>query len=87
MRERGPLGGDELVRLATGIATALTAIHAASVVHRDLSPGSVLLGRGGPWVIDFKIVRAQEMSLTGTGRMMGTPGSWHRRCCAARARR
>lgn len=73
VRERGPLGGDDLVRLATGIATALTAIHAASVVHRDLKPGNVLLGPDGPRVIDFGIARTQEMSLTETGRMMGTP--------------
>ncbi|CAL9611551.1 WD40 repeat domain-containing serine/threonine protein kinase [Streptomyces sp. enrichment culture] len=74
VRERGPLGGDDLVRLATGIATALTAVHAASVVHRDLKPGNVLLGPDGPRVIDFGIARTREMSLTETGRMMGTPG-------------
>ncbi len=74
VRERGPLTDDDLVRLATGVATALTAIHAASVVHRDLKPGNVLLGPDGPRVIDFGIARTQEMSLTATGRMMGTPG-------------
>ncbi|MFD7123956.1 WD40 repeat domain-containing serine/threonine protein kinase [Streptomyces anulatus] len=74
VRTRGPFTGDELVRLATGIATALTAIHAASVVHRDLKPGNVLLGPDGPRVIDFGIARTQEMSLTATGKMMGTPG-------------
>ncbi|WP_029391626.1 WD40 repeat domain-containing serine/threonine-protein kinase [Streptomyces xiaopingdaonensis] len=70
----GAFDGDALVRLATGIATALTAIHAASVVHRDLKPGNVLLGPDGPRVIDFGIARTQEMSLTETGKMMGTPG-------------
>ena len=72
--EGGAFDGDALVRLATGVATALTAIHAASVVHRDLKPGNVLLGPDGPRVIDFGIARTQEMSLTETGRMMGTPG-------------
>ncbi|RCG27650.1 hypothetical protein DTL70_04805 [Streptomyces diacarni] len=74
VRRDGPLGGDELVRLATGIATALAAIHAASVVHRDLKPANVLLGPDGPRVIDFGIARTQEMSLTETGKVMGTPG-------------
>ncbi len=32
----GPLGADMLYGLATGLAAALTAIHAAGVVHRDL---------------------------------------------------
>nr|WP_246258989.1 serine/threonine-protein kinase [Streptomyces typhae] len=74
VQQRGPLIGDALGRLATGIATALTAIHAASVVHRDLKPANVLLGPDGPRVIDFGIARTQEMSLTATGGMMGTPG-------------
>ncbi|GAA2095746.1 hypothetical protein GCM10009801_64860 [Streptomyces albiaxialis] len=74
VRQDGPLRGDDLVRLATGIATALAAIHASSVVHRDLKPGNVLLGPDGPRVIDFGIARTQEMSLTETGKMMGTPG-------------
>ncbi|WP_413099059.1 protein kinase domain-containing protein [Streptomyces sp. Inha503] len=73
VRDDGPVAGDALVRLATGIATALTAIHAASVVHRDLKPANVLLGPDGPRVIDFGIARTQDMSLTETGKLMGTP--------------
>ncbi|MFI9810169.1 WD40 repeat domain-containing serine/threonine protein kinase [Streptomyces sp. NPDC052301] len=70
----GPLRGDDLVRLATGVATALAAIHQAGVVHRDLKPGNVLLGPDGPRVIDFGIARTPEMTLTETGVVMGTFG-------------
>lgn len=74
VRDSGPLTGDALVRLATGAATALAAIHRAGVVHRDLKPDNILLGPDGPRVIDFGIARTEDMSLTATGHLMGTPG-------------
>ncbi|MFJ5550040.1 protein kinase [Streptomyces sp. NPDC093225] len=74
VRANGPLAEDAALRLATGAATALAAIHAAGVVHRDLKPGNVLLGPDGPRIIDFGIARAPDMSLTATGAIMGTLG-------------
>jgi predicted Ser/Thr protein kinase len=73
--ESGPLGGEALARLAVGLAEALTSVHAAGVVHRDLKPGNVLMVDGEPVVIDFGIAQLPETTrLTMTGMFMGTPG-------------
>ncbi|WP_043655663.1 serine/threonine-protein kinase [Nocardia thailandica] len=70
----GPLGEPALLRLATGLAAALSGIHAAGVVHRDLKPANVILGIGGPRVIDFGIARSiDDTALTVTGGVLGTP--------------
>ncbi|MGQ0805487.1 MAG: serine/threonine-protein kinase [Actinomycetota bacterium] len=70
----GPIAGPSLVEFATGVAEAMSAMHAAGVVHRDLTPGNVILGRWGPKIIDFGIAHADGAStLTHTGMRIGTP--------------
>jgi hypothetical protein len=71
----GPMSGTALARIASGLTAALTAVHAAGVVHRDLKPGNVMILDGAPVVIDFGIAQAADSTrLTMTGMFMGTPG-------------
>ncbi|MFG3347532.1 serine/threonine-protein kinase [Streptomyces sp. NPDC048018] len=76
--EHGPLPPASVRTLASGLAHALTHIHAAGLVHRDLKPGNVLLTVDGPQIIDFGIARALDTvtdgGLTSTGAVVGSPG-------------
>ncbi|GAA1457986.1 serine/threonine protein kinase [Nocardiopsis exhalans] len=70
----GPRSGTELQRLAVATATALAAIHAAGVVHRDLKPDNIMLAQDGPRVIDFGIARAVESTSVTASGVVGTIG-------------
>ncbi|WP_222720764.1 serine/threonine-protein kinase [Actinomadura sp. HBU206391] len=75
LEDSGPLSGRQVQRLAAGLATALTAIHAAGVIHRDLKPGNVMFLDGEPILIDFGIAQVVDSTrLTATGMVIGTPG-------------
>ncbi|MEP7160976.1 MAG: protein kinase [Dermatophilaceae bacterium] len=73
--DRGPLRGDALLALARDLSEALSAIHVAGVVHRDLKPGNVLMDEDRAIIIDFGIAFGEaDARLTVTGLVMGTPG-------------
>ncbi|MFH9722597.1 protein kinase [Streptomyces sp. NPDC017254] len=61
--------------LGVALARALADVHGVQVLHRDLKPANVLLGAGGPKLIDFGIAQAFEATaLTSTGLVVGSPG-------------
>ncbi|MBL0888159.1 serine/threonine-protein kinase [Myceligenerans indicum] len=73
--DRGPLDPRDLYELADQLADALEAVHAAGVVHRDLTPSNVLISPHGPVVIDFGLAHGPgDARSTRTGYVMGTPG-------------
>uniref|UniRef100_UPI000692162C serine/threonine-protein kinase n=1 Tax=Kitasatospora sp. NRRL B-11411 TaxID=1463822 RepID=UPI000692162C len=70
----GPLDVARLWLLLRETATALRAVHALGMIHRDLKPTNLMLTARGATLIDFGIARAADQSrLTRTGMVLGTP--------------
>ncbi|MDT3399068.1 serine/threonine-protein kinase [Streptomyces sp. B1866] len=71
----GTLDPREAARIGLAVLGALTAAHEAGVLHRDVKPDNVLLGRDDRVVLtDFGIAQVEgEQGLTETGAFVGSP--------------
>ncbi|EXU64652.1 protein kinase [Streptomyces sp. PRh5] len=71
----GTLDPREAARIGLAVLGALAAAHEAGVLHRDVKPDNVLLGRSDRVVLtDFGIAQIEgEQRLTETGGFVGSP--------------
>lgn len=75
LRAGPPLSPAEAVAIASDTAAALAAAHEEGIVHRDVTPGNILIDREGrAQLTDFGIARhdGDETVATGTGLLVGT---------------
>ena len=74
LKRAGKLTPERTIDLARQIASGLSEAHAQGVVHRDLKPDNVMLGRDGlVKLLDFGIARALGSDAATARTIMGTP--------------
>ncbi|MCU1595918.1 MAG: serine/threonine protein kinase [Frankiales bacterium] len=71
---RGPLAVRTINEIGLAVAEALDHVHSQGLVHRDVKPANVLMGRGGKTKLtDFGISKLVDAAkVTSTGFMVGT---------------
>jgi serine/threonine protein kinase len=69
----GRLSLETTIKLLTGPAEGIDALHASGLIHRDIKPGNILLDGDVAYVTDFGLAKdSQASNLTRPGQALGS---------------
>jgi serine/threonine protein kinase len=72
IEEGKPLDPETVVRVGIQLCRALSEIHRRKIIHRDIKPGNVLMGKDAPKLTDFGLMLEKDAEVQGKGTVMGT---------------
>lgn len=78
LKRQGAFKIKQILRISMQVAEGLSAAHERNLIHRDIKPANIWIeptGGGRVKILDFGLARstAEDVGLTQTGAIMGTP--------------
>ena len=74
VQAKGQLGENTAVELTAQICEAAETLHAAGVIHRDITPANIIVAADGAHLIDLGIARTRNAQATRDTTSLGTWG-------------